>query len=759
MRGTLEDNNALDLRLFTGKMATAKRTLTGNYSVPTRAHVVELLDPGGINRDVTLPALESDRMVWIVHAGTANTLAVKSPGGATLVTLSANQGMLFVCDGVEWHQLGVAAGGGGGITDAYGTITDGTTPASAVGTDTFKIRAGGLVSAVTGNDDVTHGDNVLLSLADIAATSVVGRSAGTSGAPAAISASADGQVLRRAGGVLAFGAVDLTDADAISGALGISNGGTGQTAAVAAFDALSPLTTKGDVLSNNGTNDIRLAVGTNGFVLKADSVEVSGLVWAAANAHSHIAADITDFQEAVEDRIGSGFVIGGTDIAVTYNDVANTFTVDFDGVYAPPGAEYLVGVANATLTAERVVTNTATVSWDLATAGQAKSNVVDASVTNAKLADMAAWSIKARDGATAGVATDEVASTLTEDTTPVTGDKLLGWISTGELRTFDVGNLPSGGGAPVGATYVVISLDGTLTSERNLVGGGGLTLTDGGANGAVTLAVGAGTGITVNLDDVAVATNGVTFALMQDIATDRLIGRDTAATGDPEEIALNATLEFTGAGAVQRAALTGDVTAAAGSNATTTVKATTSEVLTGTDAAKVVTSDALASLWEKGVDEASAAVVSFGEGGFFHVTGTTTITDIDWDVATNGRRVWVVFDGVLTLTHNGTTLQLPSAANIVTAAGDRALFVQDAADNAICLSYVRADGTAVVGGGGGGAPTGAQYVVMALDGTLTSERVLTAGSGVRRDDGGANGNVTLTVRGRTAAMLAGGSLQ
>ena len=63
--------------------------------------------------------------------------------------------------------------------------------------------------------------------------------------------------------------------------------------------------------------------------------------------------------------------------------------------------------------------------------------------------------------------------------------------------------------------------------------------------------------------------DAVTFAKMQNIATDRLIGRDAATTGDPEEISLNATLEFTGAGAVQRAALTGDVTATAGSNATT----------------------------------------------------------------------------------------------------------------------------------------------------------------------------------------------
>ncbi len=59
-----------------------------------------------------------------------------------------------------------------------------------------------------------------------------------------------------------------------------------------------------------------------------------------------------------------------------------------------------------------------------------------------------------------------------------------------------------GGGAPTNAEYVVLSLDATLTDERVLVGGAGLTLTDGGAGGNVTLDVGAGTGIIVNANDV-----------------------------------------------------------------------------------------------------------------------------------------------------------------------------------------------------------------------------------------------------------------
>lgn len=51
------------------------------------------------------------------------------------------------------------------------------------------------------------------------------------------------------------------------------------------------------------------------------------------------------------------------------------------------------------------------------------------------------------------------------------------------------------------------------------------------------------------------------------------------------------------------------------------------------------------------------------------------------------------------------------------------------------------------GGGGGGAPTNASYVVISVNGTLTSERVLTAGSGITITDGGAGGNVTIAAAG------------
>lgn len=58
---------------------------------------------------------------------------------------------------------------------------------------------------------------------------------------------------------------------------------------------------------------------------------------------------------------------------------------------------------------------------------------------------------------------------------------------------------------------------------------------------------------------------------------------------------------------------------------------------------------------------------------------------------------------------------------------------------------VKASGVWTCGasGGGGGAPTGAQYLTLTTDGTLTNERVLTPGNGLSGSDAGAGAAYTL----------------
>ena len=70
----------------------------------------------------------------------------------------------------------------------------------------------------------------------------------------------------------------------VTGTVAIANGGTGQTTKLAAFDALSPASTKGDLIAFDGTDNVRLPVGADGLVLQADSTQTTGLKWAAAGS-------------------------------------------------------------------------------------------------------------------------------------------------------------------------------------------------------------------------------------------------------------------------------------------------------------------------------------------------------------------------------------------------------------------------------------------------------------------------------------------
>lgn len=67
-------------------------------------------------------------------------------------------------------------------------------------------------------------------------------------------------------------------------AVAITNGGTGATTQTTGFDALSPTTTKGDIIVSDGTNNVRLPVGGDGEILFVDSAEDTGLKWGTSSA-------------------------------------------------------------------------------------------------------------------------------------------------------------------------------------------------------------------------------------------------------------------------------------------------------------------------------------------------------------------------------------------------------------------------------------------------------------------------------------------
>lgn len=79
------------------------------------------------------------------------------------------------------------------------------------------------------------------------------------------------------------GTIALTS-DLLADPVPIANGGTGQTTQTASFDALAPTTTKADIVVHNGSNNVRLAVGTNAQVLTANSLLTNGVYWADSPA-------------------------------------------------------------------------------------------------------------------------------------------------------------------------------------------------------------------------------------------------------------------------------------------------------------------------------------------------------------------------------------------------------------------------------------------------------------------------------------------
>ncbi len=56
------------------------------------------------------------------------------------------------------------------------------------------------------------------------------------------------------------------------------------------------------------------------------------------------------------------------------------------------------------------------------------------------------------------------------------------------------GAASAGAGAPTNASYIVVGLNGSLTADRQLAAGSGITITDGGANSTITIAASAGGG-------------------------------------------------------------------------------------------------------------------------------------------------------------------------------------------------------------------------------------------------------------------------
>ena len=172
--------------------------------------------------------------------------------------------------------------------------------------------------------------------------------------------------------------VDLTSQ--VTGTLPIANGGTGQTTASAAFNALSPVTSTGDLIIGNGANSsTRLPIGANNYVLTSNGTTA---VWALAS--------------------GSGATI--TNDTTTATNVYPTFAAATSGALSTiytSNAKYLYKPSTGELTSEHFVAGngifvnslTIDVSYTIAagTSGMSAGPITIASGTTVTVASGSRW--------------------------------------------------------------------------------------------------------------------------------------------------------------------------------------------------------------------------------------------------------------------------------------------------------------------------------------------------------------------------------
>lgn len=163
---------------------------------------------------------------------------------------------------------------------ANGAYTDNAAPTTAIPTGSLMMptgaqgASGSLTGAAGGHFKGTF-PNPEIALNNAKGALLVGDGTNT----IALTVGANDTVPHGESGVAAgiqYRAIDLTGVTtALSGALPIAGGGTGQVTANLGFNALSPVTIRGDLIYRNATVNARLGIGTADQVLKTDGTDPS----------------------------------------------------------------------------------------------------------------------------------------------------------------------------------------------------------------------------------------------------------------------------------------------------------------------------------------------------------------------------------------------------------------------------------------------------------------------------------------------------
>lgn len=167
------------------------------------------------------------------------------------------------------------------LTASRAVVSDvsGDLAASAV-TSTELGYVSGVTSALqTQIDGKQASDTDLTAVAGLASTGLIARTGAGTAAVRTITAGSSKISMTNGDGVSGNPTVDVTEAnltlDNLGGTLAISKGGTGQTSASAAFDALVPITTRGDLIREGASGPERFAALTDNRVVRGDGTDVT----------------------------------------------------------------------------------------------------------------------------------------------------------------------------------------------------------------------------------------------------------------------------------------------------------------------------------------------------------------------------------------------------------------------------------------------------------------------------------------------------